>query len=1287
MSEEQCILEDGYFVCVKKAGLKQTEILTVLLADGACFEGDVGKLSFLPGVTVPNKIPTSPAFIADDGEGFTITPGGWMPFCPVLYGAKGLLPYPGELLKIGGMSCTTLTTDEILQSAATSHSLISTDKGKRWTHLCHISTTNHLSQKDVDALFAIFPHVQEDKRHEYVIYMINTLHGAASVALNEIKIATQKTLTLSLMQNVVPNCENVDPDELQAVLVPYYTDHGVGGENRLVAKAYVDLIGDISAQSLSTFSDLGDMVEGPNIPFVANTCASDIYKMFPGGIDGVDNGTDMLELCRALALGVPGKTTTARQSMDPTRFNMMPPEDPDEISRPGIDLSTFICLATLYTARMPDEEQMIGADPRNLHILNMLERMRTLREERSADGQDDDKILWWLRQLIDDSHAPTLFTYMDTAAAIHRLDYVNLTLGKPEDRKGLQAFVNKTYQRPLVTMPDADALVRLWVAVRCDFVMYAALVRAMERDVWRFRADTELQTEASMTTSLACSCTNQTSCIHRMVKDWCGYTQVDRPDQGKKSMQRPPVATSSQGLQRRLFRKRTASRAVKELEKMPHDSMFMGTLRCASAYDVICSPVGNTSLKPQESRLAPVFKNEKKDNAEQFKNHRSMSVIINGIVKEVSMGMEEENKSLYEKGMAAGDNAMKTTMAEMGKGKRNNLLLGTSPHVLFENGKGSWEIGKQAPVFVTLENGKKGPSGHAEVVAVTKTAANVLLDKVISAIRFIHKKCADVKNKVQTPLVTDIMWKTMVRCDPNLNQYDGMNAPQMAATMINILRPVVTAQKAQGMLFPQTGFKRDFPYYDRTKLDDVFGDGGSVQYGMDGKFLAHQPQIAVFTHSNPPACIPCLWKGTANQRMTISTCRVKGVCKGKDGPNPWNNKGGKNTSNQKPFEQAEHAQSQNNQATDGVMVEEDSTIRNKRQILSKPFVFETEDDEELAYMDGLQEIESEDNRNEARLPSSWMEGVVLGAMTDVLDKCPDENKVAAIVRKTLGGLSKWRYVVKALDLMDSVYSPSGFFIPGNDQTLPVFKYMLSYLIVCRSFNVDTYYAKPTYTACGFLGPCTKAGRPMNYVLNYDMLAAQDAPYVTMPMDYKLYGSSLQSKVFGGPCMTKALETECGILRSMPHVFSNKYKAPYFMLITPCVPFPERSSEDKGLTMLTALSFEEILSRLHSEKMANLIARACGYDNLRCAASAESSELIEKLSCLSISTKEAGTIAKLLKHMVATTIEESTTEDGLLMSWDETYQLPEDGANEETSMYHANANDLMKDYQENEHVQE
>ena len=1276
MAEEQCSMEDGYFVCVKKAALKQPEILTALLADCASFQGDVGKLSFLPGVTVPNEIPTSPAFIAKDGKDFTMTPGGWMPFCPVLYGATGLLPDQQKLLNIGGMfeSYTTLTTDEILESATIAHSLISDDKGKRWSHLSRISTTNQLSKEDENALFAIFPHVEENKHHEYVIYMINTLHGAASAALNEILIATKKTLTLNLMENVLPYCENVDPDGLQAVLVPYYSEYGVAGSTSLSNKTYCNLLGDLSEQSLSTFSDLGDPIQGPKIPFVANTCASDVYKMFPGGIHGVDNGQDILELCRALVLGVPGRETTASGEMEAERFNMKSPEDPNEISRPGIDVSTFICLATLYTARMPEEEDMLGSAPRHAHILNMLERMRTLREERSADSQDDDKILWWLMKLIDDVHASILYTYMDTAAAIHRLDYENLVLGKYNEIKGLQSFVDKTYQRPLVTMPNADPLVRLWVAVGGDFVMYAALVQAMERDVWRFKADTELHIETSMTTPLSCLCTNQTSCIHRMVKDWCGYTQVDKPEQGNKCTKRPSASTSHKGLLMRLRRKRKADGAAKTIDKMPHDSLFLGTLRCASSYDISFSPVGNTNLKPQDGAM---YKTEKNDSTEQFKNHRSLSVIINGILKEVSLGMEEENESLYQNGIPAGDIAMKTSMAKMGDEKRNNLLLGTSPHVLFENGKGSWELGKQAPIYRTLDSGKRYASLKLEVVEVTKTAANALLDKIISAMRLIHKRCAEVKNKAQTPLGTDQMWKPMLRGDPNLNQYDAMHAPLLAATMTNILRPVVTALRAKGMLFQSTScFMRDFPYYDRTKLDDVFGDGGSVQYGMNGKFLANKPQISVFTHSKPPTCIPCLWKGTGNQRMAIDTCRVKGVCKGKDVANPWCKK----NSNQKSFEPAEHTQSQNIQATDGLMVNEDSTVRSQRQLLAKPFLFEIEEDGELAYMEGLQGMEDVALWKEGPQPSSWMEGVVLGAILDVLNKCPDLTKVLAIVWKTLGELSKWRYVCKALDFLASVYSPSRFFIPGNDQGLSVFKYLLVHLNVCRSFNLETFYSKPIYTACGFLGPCTKTGRPMNFVFNYDLLSAYDAPYVTLPMDYKLYGNLLKSKVFGGPCITKAVVTQSGILSSMPSsMFSNKTTVPYFILITPCVPFRERNSEDKTLAMLTALSFEQILSRLHSEKMANVVARACGYDNLQCAASAESSELTKKLSCLSISTKEAKHITELLKDMVNTSVEESITEDGILMSWDENYELSEVGPNEDTSMHHANVDDLISNY--------
>ena len=534
--------------------------------------------------------------------------------------------------------------------------------------------------------------------------------------------------------------------------------------------------------------------------------------------------------------------------------------------------------------------------------------------------------------------------------------------------------------------------------------------------------------------------------------------------------------------------------------------------------------------------------------------------------------------------------------------------------------------------------------------------------------------------KSQTQLATDVLWKTLLRSDPNLNQYDALNAPLFAATMINILRPVITVQKAQGALFSQSGFMKDFPSYDRTKLDNVFGEGGNVQYSMNGKFLAAQPQISVFAHINHATRLPCMWNGTANQRMTISTCRVKGMCKGKDVPNPWSNKAGKNKTNQQPSGQSERSQAQKNQPTEGSRIDEDSTTRTHRQVLSKPFVFENEEDDELAYSEALERMQGVVLCKTGAKPSSWLEGTLLGCILDVLDKCPDKNRVLKIVRKTLAESSRWSYVCKILDLLDTVYSPREFFLPGNDQGLAVFKYLLVYLVVCHSFHVETFHSKPTYTACGFLGSCTKAGREMNYVLNYDMLFAQDAPYVTTPMDYTLYGNSMHDKVYGGPCMTKVAVTQSGILRSMPAVFSSKFSAPYFILMTPCVPFPAKNGEDKSLELLSALSFEEILSRLHFEKMANLVARACGYDNLRCAASLEADELAAKLSCLSISTRQAEIIAKLLQDMVATTVKESTAEDDALMTWEDDYELSEECTSDEPHHSDGHVEDLINMYQ-------
>lgn len=1274
------MLEDGYFVCVKKTGLKQTDILTALLADGACFEGDVGKLSFLHGATVPKEIPVSPAFIAKDGDGLTITPGGWMPFCPVLYGAEGLLPDPPTLLTIGGLgSHRTLSTDEILESATATHSMISNSKGKRWTHMACVSPISNLSGKDVDALFSIFSHVHEDDRQKYVIYMINTIHGAASVALNEIKISKEKRLTFNLMQTVAPNCENVKLDELQAVFAPYYSEHGVGGKSTLTTdKAYTDMLGDIPSHSLSMFIALGEQVAAPIIPFMASTCASDVFKLFPGGIDGVDNGTDMLELFRALALGVPGKTTTASQSMDPRKFNMVPPQDPHEISRPGTDIATFICLATLYTAGVQDGGHLSECEPRHLHIMNMLERMRTLRGKCLVDGDRTDKTILLLRELIDDVHAPTLYTYMDTASAINRLEYENVTVGKPEQRKTLKSLAEKTYQRPLVTMPGVHPLTRLWLITGGDFVMYAHLVRAMERDILRFRADSQLNMEATLTTQLPCSCENQTSCIHRTIHDWCSYTQVHIPGADNVSLHMPTITSSSQAYKKR-FRKRTAAGILKEQEKMFHDSFFQGTLRCQSPYDIVCSPVGNTNLKPMEGTSA-MYENEKtNDKTEQYKHYKSISAIINGILKQVSMGIEEENVALYETGMAAGEKAMKVTMATMGEKEVNTLLFGTSPHVLLNNGKASWEIGERAPLYAFSNSGIRYKSLHAEVIAVAQGAANAFLDKIISIMRFTRKECLQVKNNSPSPLVADPMWKNLLRCDPNLNQYDGMNVPLLTSTMINILRPVVSVQKAQGLLFQQAGFLKEFPYYDRTKLDDVFGNGGNVHYGMDGKFVTVQSQIGLFTHSNPPACVPCVWKGTFNQRMTISVLRVKGMCKGKDAPQPWKNKGSKQNRNYNPAGATEHPLSEQKQAPEMLNVEEDSTMTKMRQVLSKPFVFEEDDDDEIAYADGVGEIENVLQWKEAQ-PSSWMEGVVLASIFNLLEKHPLMSKVSFIVRQALQGLPKWRYVCKALDLMDTVYSPRGFFIPGdNKQGLAVFKYMLVYMMTCHTFGVETLHSKPTYTTCGFLGPCMKIGRAMNFVLNYDLLCPTDCPIITTGMDYSLYSSNLQSKLYGGPCMKKVNVRDGGMLRSMPPIFCEMSKAPYFILMTPCVPFPDRESEGRKQAMLGVLSFEEILSNLHSEKMTNLLAKACGYDNIRCIASVEASELRAKLCCLSISQKEAEIITQLLMEKVTTSIDESKMDDDISMAWGENYEIADVQEKHGLGM-HTDVHDLINKYE-------
>jgi hypothetical protein len=317
-------------------------------------------------------------------------------------------------------------------------------------------------------------------------------------------------------------------------------------------------------------------------------------------------------------------------------------------------------------------------------------------------------------------------------------------------------------------------------------------------------------------------------------------------------------------------------------------------------------------------------------------------------------------------------------------------------------------------------------------------------------------------------------------------------------------------------------------------------------------------------------------------------------------------------------------------------------------------VFETDEGDDIAYNIALQEMENVLPGKQKLDLSMWMKGCVIGAIVDIVGKGPDINRSLNLVAGIMTSSPKWRYVCKVLDIMHTVYSPSGFFTPGNGQSLSTFKYLLAYMTACRVFNASTFHNKPIYTMCGFVGTCTqKIGRGMNYVLNYDALCAQDAPYVTTPMDYTLYGSSLQAKVFGGPCMTRSVVTQSGILRPISNpVFQNRYSSPYFVMITPCIPFPDRNTEDKKLRMLSVMSFEEIVSHLESEKVANVVARACGYDSICSAVNAEEMDLVDKLSCLSVSNEEAVIIARLLQSKAAINADERTTADGIQMTWDD-----------------------------------
>lgn len=1273
MQGENILLEDGYFVCVKKAGLKQPEILTALLADGACFEGCVGKLSFLQGATVPNEIPSSPAFIAKDvDDGFIITPGGWMPWCPVLYGADGLVPHQRDLLEMGGLdkSSKIMTTDCIMQHAEKATIAISQDKGKRWAHVSSIPATNCLSDKDVENLFTIFPHVQADRRQDYVIYMINTLHGAASVALKEIKWSTKRRLTLNLMQTVGTRCEKADMDALQAVLVPYYSQYSVGGAESLQNNKYMDVIQGLTDQQVSDFGDVGERVPVPDIPFMAHTCASDVYKMFPGGIDKVDCPKLTLELCRAVALSLPGKRTTASGTMDPVKYKMTAPSDLIGISRSGTDVATFICLATLYTANTAERDQLRDYEPRHLHILNMLERMRTLREQEKCD----DIMKWRLMELIDDMHAATYYMYMDPGSAIHRLEYENLAVGKPEERRDIKSFAAKTYQRSLLTINDVNHSVRLWLATGGDFVMYAALIRFLERDLWRCMSENRVT--SYMATPVNCPCTDPDTCVLRIYEMWCKEVSHIQPQkEDRTNYTKPNLSSAADGIHKRSFLKRTARGGLKESEKIYHDSIFTGTMRCTSAYDIVCSPIGDAALRGvQEGTPVSMYENQiVGDNQEQQRKFQPLSTIINSIMKKMSIGTETENNSLYEMGMAAGTTALETTMAANGMKQLTTMLFKDSCHVAIENGEALWDPGTRNPIYAPMQNGKMAPAVVPEVKAVIKEATDIWLNKIIHIMRTIRKECLEIKNSTEKQLTVDMMWKIILKCDPNLNQYDGMNAALLAATMLNILRPVVTVLKAVGILFPQSGFMKEFPYFDRSKLDDVFGSGGNVQFGMDGTFTAQDSDVSLFIHSNPPTHTPCKWEGSFNIRMIINTCRLKAICKGRD----VNYNASKKNKNKTPSSSEELLQQQQQHSGDTNNTEKDCFAESVKRVLSTAFVFETDDDDDdVTYQLGLQEIQKLLPWDEHIDPTNWMRGTLISGILSIVKKKSKLTKVMELIPSILDSCPKFRYVSKILDLLSKTYAPRDFFLPGNELGMCHFKYMLAYMGVCRMFNAPTFHVKPSYTVSAFVGPCKKnRGRAINCVLNYDTLCAQDAPYVNVPMDYTIYGHSMQNKVFGGGRLMKLCHTQTG-LKGIAEVPTSK--SAFFVMITPCIPFPNRSKEDVGIGLLSAMSFESVVSYLESEKRANFIARLCGYDELRSTGSVETAELAEKLfRNLSVSTNEAEIIARLLQAKASKNNEDHEKDDDIDMIWEDVDVPNQEVHNTNTE---TTAEDLVKMYE-------
>lgn len=1235
MASEQCFLEHGYFVCAKKAAFQSQEVLAALLGDGGMFENGVGKMSCLNGVTLPSEIPVSPAFIVQDGDGFTITPGAWSPLCPILYGTNDLLPNNKELLKHVGQdeNSSVIPQEEILKTARNAKNAIKDTVSNRWTHITHIEPVMSLTQEEIDNLFNIF-NIPADSHHEHMIYMINSLHGTASVALGEIKIATNKKMHLDILQFLRPYCQNVNPADFKAQFVPYYSTNLVGGDASPSGKAYIENLGEISDKSLSDFTELGEMVPCPEIAFMKYTCASDVFKLFPGSVDGVTDAKDILELYRAIVLGVPGKYTTSSGQMDPFKYNIAQSKEQGEISKAGLDVGVHISVATLYTAQVHNGLFLEDYQPRKLHMINMIERLEAIRNSSHMATEDD--MFWEMRTMIDDVHSIIISSYLDTGSAINRTDYDLKFTQKTEKLNDPVDYAEKNYVSPLINMPKSEVLDRLWFATGGDIVLYTMLIRAVERDVSRCRGGTYKPTDYMF----QCMCDNQFTCIHKIVTDWLKYTKFNHVRENQTAQ----VTSASEGMYKRIQNayKRDASGSIKGQKKAIHDSMFTGFLRCVSSNDLAISPFGKAMVGPSSSDAE---KDCTKDGREQnFSKKKNLAAIQKNIMKSLPLPIEESNVFLEESGMGAGKIAIDTTMASLSRQKLYKLMF-NQPH---EDEKTSTTVGHPK------KNKKQRAMSITELTHVVKKSANTLLDTFTTVLRKSRNDCLDTIKKFQSPIQVDSMWKLDVRYDPNLEQYNAVTAPLFTSTLIDMLRPPIFVLKAHSLLFPQIGFMKKFPYYDRTKLESVLGQTSQMEYGMDGKFLPPQPEIFLFTHSNTPTCVPCIWNGTVNQRISVKSGKVRGTMKHHDKRLNYGEKQGENGTNESSTDTAHKKLHELD--NDG-----DSDIDKLKKLMYSSLAFELDDDDDMTYEMAVKEIESLMDMKHTKKTDieSWMGGSVTAT---VLKHVGPRWRQDFGQKKDdiLSRMPKWRYVSAVLRFLWNKYTPESYFIPGTPEALPAVKYITVYMALCRTFKIPADHVKPKQVVCMFPTKCVKRqGRVLNPIYNYDMLLSNDAPYLSMSMDYSFYGSAhKKGKVFGGPVLKNVHPRESGLLSTaaIKSFYYDRKNIPYGIIVTPCIPFPESGTKDKTISFLQGMSFEEILDRIECEQMANAVVRTCGYDSVLTAVNTESDEFNESLcNAFSFSHDESSMIVQFLKSsvMVENDSDKDVDEDSLLSSDDET----------------------------------